>query len=201
MFRRGLSCPPAAWAAVVILVLGSSVSAAGNFTLYKFDNSEGRGTHGRFIGIYERVGDVSLESLAKLNDASFRALWVHADAVCSDGSAAGYYFRAGSGTGKDIWNFHLMGGTAHPPTTAGSFCPLLLATRPFPANNGARAGFWCWDEDSCAERTRIAPYLISLANFPEQWPGPVGIFAQNETTNSIFHNANHIYVLYTQHFI
>ncbi|ELR17816.1 uncharacterized protein ACA1_029380 [Acanthamoeba castellanii str. Neff] len=99
-------------------------------------------------------------TLFKIEEATTR------DAVCSDGSAAGYYFRPGSGSGQQVWHFHLMGG------------------------------FWCWDAESCAERQKRAPYLISLAGYKEQWSGPVGIFAQNETTNPLFHNVNHVYVLY-----
>jgi hypothetical protein len=61
------------------------------------------------------------------------------------------------------------------------------------------AGFWCWDAESCAQRQKLAPYLISLAGYPAQWVGPVGIFAQNETTNALFHNVNHVYVLCVSH--
>jgi hypothetical protein len=121
-----------------------------------------------------------------------------ADAVCSDGSAAGYYFRPGSGSGQQVWHFHLMGGTCH---NCGLVCFMserliflsffrFMSERPM-----AAPGFWCWDAESCAERQKRAPYLISLAGYKEQWSGPVGIFAQNETTNPLFHNVNHVYVL------
>lgn len=121
-------------------------------------------------------------------------IYPHTDAVCSDGSPAGYYFRPGSGSGQQVWHFHLMGGTCH---CCGWWVfyvrPYLLFF--YVRTAVAAPGFWCWDAESCAERQKRAPYLISIAGYQEQWPGPVGIFAQNETTNPLFHNVNHVYVL------
>eukprot|EP01112_Ceratiomyxa_fruticulosa_P019242 TRINITY_DN6272_c0_g1_i2.p1 TRINITY_DN6272_c0_g1~~TRINITY_DN6272_c0_g1_i2.p1 ORF type:complete len:378 (-),score=57.56 TRINITY_DN6272_c0_g1_i2:145-1278(-) len=59
------------------------------------------------------------------------------NAVCNDGTPAGFYFRAGSGSGSNTWVVHLQGG------------------------------FWCWNNDTCSTRSIQSPYYVSSRNWSE----------------------------------
>jgi len=96
------------------------------------------------------------------------------DAVCNDGSPATAFFRAGNGTGANIWTIYLEGG-----------------------------GF-CQDVPSCKNRWQnsehfmisnlLPPVLNDTARSPDVNHG--GINSGNASANPHFYNANQVYLWY-----
>ncbi|MEW5987817.1 MAG: pectin acetylesterase-family hydrolase [Chloroflexota bacterium] len=88
--------------------------------------------------------------------------------VCNDGSAAGYYWRPGSGDGVNRWVIFLQGGGM------------------------------CNDNASCDARQdpiNGTPGLMTNRNWPPTEPGE-GILSPSDVINPDFYNANHVYVRY-----
>ena len=86
------------------------------------------------------------------------------DAVCNDGSAAGYAFKRSSGGKANVWLVYLEGGG------------------------------WCWDEKSCAIRSRDRNYLVSNAGWGAQFAG-TGIQG-SDPAQTPFADANLVYIKY-----
>ena len=96
---------------------------------------------------------------------------LYPDAVCNDGSPAGFYFRKGGGS--DDSGFAL----------AEHRWLLFL-----------QGGFWCWDEQSCTERTGIYPALMTSTKWtPTKKLG--GIFSPDSSVSPLS-TANRVFVPY-----
>ena len=91
-------------------------------------------------------------------------------AVCNDGSGAGFYYRQG---GSDDSGFLIED-------------PQWLVF--------LEGGGWCWDQESCAQRTGIYPTLMSSAKWePEK--ALSGIFSTDPLSSPLA-TANKVYVPY-----
>lgn len=105
--------------------------------------------------------------------------------MCLDGSPPAYYFREGSGTGKDKWLLHLVGG---------GWCffeefGLLGSSMEF-MGCYERSNMTWNDNNSTVGTTRYLPATI--------YEG--GIFSDNPERNPHFYNWNHVYIIYCDGF-
>ena len=83
--------------------------------------------------------------------------------MCLDGSPAGYYFRPGTGSGASKWIIYLRGGN------------------------------WCFDLQSCFDRS------MQTRGSTKYWPKTEqfdGILSDDKVLNPDFHNWNFIHVIY-----
>lgn len=102
-------------------------------------------------------------SLTWINNAIGR------QAVCNDGTPAGYYFAPGTGVGATVWIIHLQGG-----------------------------GF-CYDLLSCQRRAQSlnAQTIMSSNGWPTVSVGSGnGLMSSDPLENPDFYNANRVYVRY-----
>jgi hypothetical protein len=96
---------------------------------------------------------------------------IYPDAVCNDGSPAGFYY--GPGSGSDDSGFAL----------AENRWLVFL-----------QGGFWCWDEESCEERKGIYPNLMTSTKWtPTKTLG--GIFSPDASVSPLS-TANRVFVPY-----
>ena len=95
---------------------------------------------------------------------------LYPEAVCNDGSAAGFYFRKG---GSDDSGFLIED-------------PQWLVF--------LEGGGWCWDQASCAQRTGIYPTLMSSTKWTPT-KALTGIFSPDPLSSPLA-TANKVYVPY-----
>ncbi|CAI5514558.1 unnamed protein product, partial [Closterium sp. Naga37s-1] len=92
------------------------------------------------------------------------------DAKCLDGSPPGYYFRAGTGGGKRMWNINLPGGG-----WCSSAAECVARSKTFYGSSTFYPG----------EPTRIPPF-----------PRFAGFLSSNSSVNPPFHNWNLVRLIY-----
>lgn len=91
------------------------------------------------------------------------------NAVCNDGTPAGYYFIPGAGAGATVWVIHLQGG-----------------------------GF-CYDQASCQQRSQSpnAQTIMSSNGWPTTTAGNGnGLMSSDPLENPDFYNTNRVYIRY-----
>jgi hypothetical protein len=95
---------------------------------------------------------------------------LYPDSLCNDGSAAGFYYRKG---GSDDSGFLIED-------------PQWLVF--------LEGGGWCWDQESCAQRTGIYPTLMSSTKW-KPTKALTGIFSPDPLSSPLA-TANKVYVPY-----